>query len=93
VLTHDSGKQAGKHAGPGGVIEHFVGRCLEKIAQKMLAVPVADGQLRSPPVNPEVVIVPRVDGRAQKCCLPSSEAALWPWVGEWGGGDLWGDMS
>jgi hypothetical protein len=65
VLTHDSGKQAGKHAGPGVVIEHFVGRCLEKIAQKMLAVPVADGQLRSPPVNPEVVIVPRVDGRAQ----------------------------
>ena len=44
---------------------HFVGRCLEKIAKKMLAVPVADGQLRSPPVNAEVVIVPRVEGRAQ----------------------------
>jgi hypothetical protein len=61
VLAHDSGKQAG----PGGVSEHFVGRCLEKIAKKMLAVPVADGQLRSPPVNAEVVIVPRVEGRAQ----------------------------
>ncbi len=65
VLAHDSGKQAGKQAAPGGFSEHFVGRCLEKIAQKMLAVPVADGQLRSPPVNAEVVIVPRVDGRAQ----------------------------
>jgi hypothetical protein len=126
VLAHDSGKQAG----PGGVSEHFVGRCLEKIAKKMLAVPVADGQLRSPPVNAEVVIVPRVEGRAQvhtldfvkaqaraasdsgaashvdhasaqreysvfsmtqpsKRCLPSSrEAALWTWVGEWGGGYL-----
>ena len=61
VLAHDSGKQAG----PGGVSEHFVGRCLKKIAKKMLAVPVADGQLRSPPVNAEVVIVPRVEGRAQ----------------------------
>jgi hypothetical protein len=59
VLAHDSGKQAGKQAAPGGFSEHFVGRCLEKIAQKMLAVPVADGQLRSPPVNAEVVIVPR----------------------------------
>jgi hypothetical protein len=65
VLTHDSGKQAGKQAGPGGVSEHFVGSCLEKIAKKMLAVPVADGQLRSPPVTAEVVIVPRVEGRAQ----------------------------
>jgi hypothetical protein len=65
VLTHDSGKHAGKQAGPGAVSEHFVGRCLEKIAKKMLAVPVADGQLRSPPVNAEVVIVPRVEGRAQ----------------------------
>ncbi len=45
VLTHDSGKQPGKQPGPGVVIEHFVGRCLEKIAKKMLAVPVADGQL------------------------------------------------
>jgi hypothetical protein len=50
VLAHDSGKQAGKQAGPGDVSEHFVGRCLEKIAKKMLAVPVADGQLRSPPI-------------------------------------------
>jgi len=26
-----------------------------------------------------------------KRCLPSSrEAALWPWVGEWGASDLWG---
>jgi hypothetical protein len=64
VLAHD-GKQAGKQAAPGGFSEHFVGRCLGKIAQKMLAVPVADGQLRSPPVNAEVVIVPRVEGRAQ----------------------------
>jgi hypothetical protein len=39
VLAHDSGKQAG----PGGVSEHFVGRCLEKIAKKMLAVPSSKG--------------------------------------------------
>jgi hypothetical protein len=49
VLAHDSGKQAGKQAGPGGVSEHYLGRCLEKIANQMLAVPVEDGQLRSPP--------------------------------------------
>jgi hypothetical protein len=65
VLAHDSGKQAGKQAGPGGVSEHYLGRCLEKIANQMLAVPVEDGQLRSPPVNAEVVIVPRAEGRAQ----------------------------
>jgi hypothetical protein len=72
VLAHDSGKQAG----PGGVSEHFVGRCLKKKAQKMLAVPVADGQLRSPPVNAEVVIVPRVDGRAQVHTLDFVQARV-----------------
>ena len=40
VLANDSGKQADKQAAPGGFSEHFVGRCLKKIAQKMLAVPL-----------------------------------------------------
>jgi hypothetical protein len=48
----------------------------------VLAVPVADGQLRSAPVNAHVVIVPRVEGRAQvhtldfvKACAASDSGA------------------
>ena len=74
VLAHDSGKQAGKQAGRGGVSEHFVGRCLGKIAKEMLAVPVVDGQLRSPPGNANVVIVPRAEGRAQVHTLDFGKA-------------------
>jgi hypothetical protein len=126
VLAHDSGKQAGKQAGPGGVSEHYLGRCLEKIANQTKKCRLKMGSSDRPRSTPRWLLCRgRRDARRcirltlsrrrrvppltralrrtsttplpcasmtqpSKRCLPSSrEAALWPWVGEWGGGDLW----